>query len=401
MKKTTGDTWFRECPELPSGMETLFSSSAWVILRKGLRRLGLTEVFFWFCKPLCKLTKVPDLSFRDAWAILEGESPKPHSSGLWNWEIAEGSSWDLDIIIPCYNVENYVESCVQSILQQNTTYRCRLILIDDGSMDRTGRILDSFRTHPACMVLHQENKGFSGARNTGLRQVQAPYVMFVDSDDRLPPGSIQAMMDAAVKHNCGMVQGGIQTMGEEGEILAYRPQIPGEFSVYDDLKGYAWGKVIKSAYFQQICFPPQLWYEDMIIRHLLYPLLRRNREVIYGVDVPVYQYRQNPTGISKTGGHRAKCVDTVWVTVCDFEDRKTLGIANCEEDLNDFLLMAIESVRRLRFRPQMVQLAAFVVFSDLLRREFPGITPTKYGPLYRAMMRNAYGQFRLYAKLIM
>ena len=95
----------------------------------------------------------------------------------------EGSKPELSIIIPVYNVEEYLRVCVDSVLQQ-TFADFELILIDDGSSDKSGQICDEYvakdsRVH----VIHQENAGVSSARNAGLAYASGEYISFVDADD--------------------------------------------------------------------------------------------------------------------------------------------------------------------------------------------------------------------------
>lgn len=89
----------------------------------------------------------------------------------------------LSIIVPVYNVENYLTQCIESILTQKLD-DYEVILVDDGSEDGSGRICDRFANkHENIHVIHQENQGLSGARNSGIRAAMGKYLMFVDSDD--------------------------------------------------------------------------------------------------------------------------------------------------------------------------------------------------------------------------
>lgn len=89
----------------------------------------------------------------------------------------------FSIIVPVYNVEEYLVQCVDSILCQ--TFRSfELVLVDDGSVDSSGQICDEYaESDSSVIVVHQENKGLSGARNTGLLQANGEYILFLDSDD--------------------------------------------------------------------------------------------------------------------------------------------------------------------------------------------------------------------------
>jgi len=90
---------------------------------------------------------------------------------------------NLSIIIPVYNVEKYIEQCVESVLKQKLN-KYELILVDDGSTDCSGMICDEYaKKYSNIKVIHQENKGLSGARNTGIKAAKGKFLMFIDSDD--------------------------------------------------------------------------------------------------------------------------------------------------------------------------------------------------------------------------
>ena len=89
----------------------------------------------------------------------------------------------FSIIIPVYNVENYLDDCVASVLSQSFA-DLEVLLIDDGATDSSGAMCDSWAARDSRVnVIHQENQGLSGARNTGIRAAQGEYLMFLDSDD--------------------------------------------------------------------------------------------------------------------------------------------------------------------------------------------------------------------------
>ena len=93
----------------------------------------------------------------------------------------------LSIIVPVYNVEKYLEDCVESLLNQ-TYQNYEIILVDDGSTDSSGKICDIVaESSSKIKVIHKENGGLSSARNTGLRAARGRYIGFVDSDDYILP----------------------------------------------------------------------------------------------------------------------------------------------------------------------------------------------------------------------
>ena len=90
----------------------------------------------------------------------------------------------LSIIVPVYNVEQYLNRCVDSLLDQGTFGDYEIILVDDGSTDNSGQLCDEYQKKTSRIrVIHKENGGLSSARNAGIKATNADYVMFVDSDD--------------------------------------------------------------------------------------------------------------------------------------------------------------------------------------------------------------------------
>lgn len=117
----------------------------------------------------------------------------------------EKNNVKVSFIIPCYNVEKYVEKCVYSISEQ-TVKDIEIILIDDGSPDKTGEILDRLSgTDSRIKVIHQKNAGVSAARNTGLEVAVGKYIVFVDGDDYLASDFVEYMLQLTDMDNSDFV----------------------------------------------------------------------------------------------------------------------------------------------------------------------------------------------------
>ena len=101
----------------------------------------------------------------------------------------------LSIIVPVYNVQNYIDECIESIIGQKED-DVEIVLVDDGSTDQSGKICDSWaKKTPNTIVVHKENGGLSSARNAGLDNASGEYILFVDSDDKIASGSLTAILD--------------------------------------------------------------------------------------------------------------------------------------------------------------------------------------------------------------
>lgn len=111
----------------------------------------------------------------------------------------------ISVIVPVYKVEHYLDECVQSILDQ-TYADLEVILVDDGSPDRSGAMCDSWAERDSRVrVIHKANGGVCSARNAGLDAARGDFITFVDSDDWLDPGMYAAMMEKAQKFECDVV----------------------------------------------------------------------------------------------------------------------------------------------------------------------------------------------------
>ena len=141
----------------------------------------------------------------------------------------------LSIIVPVYNVEQYLRKCVDSLLAQN--YKdYEIILVDDGSTDNSGTICDTYARDVSCMVydackggiqvIHQKNGGLSAARNSGIEIAQGEYIMFVDSDDYIEPNVLGGLMAQVERDNLDVLRFNFKNVNERYE----------EFHPYKDPK---------------------------------------------------------------------------------------------------------------------------------------------------------------------
>lgn len=110
----------------------------------------------------------------------------------------------IAVIVPVYNVEKYLSRCIDSIINQ-TYHDLQIILVDDGSTDNSGRICDSYKCDSRVQVIHQPNGGSVRSRKAGLKEVQAEYVAFVDSDDYIEENMYEELLTLAIKTEADFV----------------------------------------------------------------------------------------------------------------------------------------------------------------------------------------------------
>ncbi len=120
------------------------------------------------------------------------------------------------VIIPTFNQAHFLADAINSVLAQ-TRQANEIIVVDDGSTDDPAAVVAQF---PEVRLIRQENRGLSGARNTGLRGCTASYVVFLDSDDRLMPRALEAGLACiAARPDCAFVYGGVHPISEDGRII--------------------------------------------------------------------------------------------------------------------------------------------------------------------------------------
>ena len=145
----------------------------------------------------------------------------------------------ITVIIPAYNIENLITRCVESVVKQ--TYPEELIqilVVDDGSTDDTGRIIDELaEKYSNVTALHEPNGGSSRARNYALSKAEGDYIGFVDSDDYIAPFMYEKLVDALIRNNALMAQTGRDEIAEDGSRLPDVVQVPEWETIYTD-KGF-------------------------------------------------------------------------------------------------------------------------------------------------------------------
>lgn len=111
----------------------------------------------------------------------------------------------VSIIVPIYNTAEYLPACLDSICRQ-TYIHLQIVLVDDQSTDSSAQICDEYaQKDKRIIVIHQKNKGVSGARNTGIRNATGEYIMFVDSDDELYDNSVELLLNDAIKFDADVI----------------------------------------------------------------------------------------------------------------------------------------------------------------------------------------------------
>lgn len=211
---------------------------------------------------------------------------------------------EISVIVPVYNVEKYIKRCIDSLLTQSFN-SFELILIDDGSQDKSGKICDEYRiTDNRITVIHQENKGLSEARNTGiewaLKNSDSEWITFVDSDDWVHVDYLKILYETAKNNNvnmsiCNCLKTSDFSVNIEKTECSVKIFHAEDFWCFRQY-GSACTKLYKKSDFNNIRFPKGLLYEDVFVT---YRLIFKQSKVAY-IENPLYFYYSRPESITHT-----------------------------------------------------------------------------------------------------
>lgn len=219
----------------------------------------------------------------------------------------------ISVIVPVYNVENYLEKCLDSLVKQ-TLQDIEVLVVNDGSTDDSQKIINQFQEKFPQKIksFSKENGGLSDARNYGIDRAFGDFFAFVDSDDYISETMMEEMYDLAIKHQAEMVICNLQKVNERGIVTQKLIQIPNmpekidlekNFSVFSDISYFACNKIFKRELFEGERFQKGMHFEDIE----LIPQLLLKCKTIAKTDNFHYQYLERSNSISKS--HSEKGLD--------------------------------------------------------------------------------------------
>ena len=214
----------------------------------------------------------------------------------------------LSIIVPAYNVEKYVERCIESLIdKENLEYE--IIIVNDGSTDKTKlKLIELNKKYGEIIrVINQENKGLGGARNTGIKNAIGKYIVFIDSDDLIVEGLFSKIFNHINVDFDILTYKHIEFYNESDLNIENKNNF--NYEVIDNIKAqkkfflgeitsYAWDKIYKRSLFieNNILFSENTYYEDM---RVVYELIAKANTVLFS-DIIGYLYFQRSNSITKT-----------------------------------------------------------------------------------------------------
>ena len=249
----------------------------------------------------------------------------------------------ISVIIPMYNVEQYLQRCVESVLAQ--TYQdIEIILVNDGSTDRSGTLAEELAAaHPGRLaVFHKANGGLSDARNYGIDHAAGDYLAFVDSDDYISPGMLEDMYSLASRHDADIVICNLQKVDEQGAVTQRLPQMSGypecidfgtDQTLFADIGFFACNKIFRRSLFDKFRFRRGIHFEDI---ELIPRLFLQSKTIAYSSGYH-YQYFERANSISKT--HNLKGLDMLDAVETVTAAYKTSEHASKREVLKGFQIL--------------------------------------------------------------
>lgn len=223
----------------------------------------------------------------------------------------------VSVIVPIYNVEKYLEKCINSLLSQ-TLEDIQIILVNDGSKDNSGNIAKEYEKNNKDRVIYVEkaNGGLSDARNYGLKYATGDFVAFLDSDDYIEKNAYEEMYNKAIEENADYVE--CDFIWEFPNKIRVDKQYPykNKKEMLSFVRVVAWNKLIKRQLItdNNLEFPKGLRYEDVEFTYKLIPFINK----FAYVDKPFIHYVQREGSIANVQNERTAEIFTVWDNVIEF-----------------------------------------------------------------------------------
>lgn len=211
----------------------------------------------------------------------------------------------ISIIVPVYNVERYLNRCVDSIITQ--TYKnLEIILVDDGANDSSAKICDEYKQKDnRIIVIHKKNGGLSDARNAGIDAASGKYIGFVDSDDWIENKMYEDLYNIITKHNANIAICGFCRTANQNEKIEQKRELITEYTreqAIDELhknksiQDYAWNKLYERKLFKDIRYPVGKNMED---KGTTYKLFLITDKVVVTTNKYYYYFNRADSIINK------------------------------------------------------------------------------------------------------
>ena len=209
----------------------------------------------------------------------------------------------ISVIVPVYNVEDYISKCLESIISQTYT-NLEIIIVNDGSTDKSDEICSYYANKDDRIILiHQNNQGLSMARNNALDIASGDYIGFVDSDDWIASDMFSTLYDNAIKYDADISMCNFYYVSALGELSPYSSEneaikvLEGDYKIAHNIRlsnNVVWNRIYKRYLFDDVRFPPGKAFEDIFVMHIL---VDRANKVVLSPECKYY-YLRRKSGIT-------------------------------------------------------------------------------------------------------
>ena len=237
----------------------------------------------------------------------------------------------ISIIIPIYNVEKYLEKCLNSVISQ-TYNNIEIILVNDGSKDKSKEICNNYaKRDNRIRVIHNENKGVSNARNTGIDIAKGKYITFIDADDYVDKNYVDVLYALCIKNNADIAVCGVKDEDYAGNVINETNEMEIKLHKKEFLKellnekyffSVCWAKLYKNNVIDNIRFN-----EDMKIGEdfeFLYKLLQNVNIAYINTTKKTYHFLMREGSATKSGFNEE------WKKQIDFCEKVIQDVANTD-----------------------------------------------------------------------
>ncbi len=216
----------------------------------------------------------------------------------------------VSVIIPVFNVEAYLREALDSVINQ-TYENLEIIVIDDGSTDRSGIICDEYALKDCRIrIIHQDNRGLSAARNVGLDIMKGDFVVFLDSDDAYLPEYVSTLVKNQIQEDADIVICRYTSHKELSKLNTYSKHVLGPTTglctlnrtealralIRNEINTSVWNKIYRSELWDDLRFPEGHVYEDIDTTYLVMNHVRK----ITIIESTLYLHRQRPGSITQS-----------------------------------------------------------------------------------------------------
>lgn len=233
----------------------------------------------------------------------------------------------VSVIVPVYNVEKYIDRCLNSLVNQ-TLDDIEIIVVNDGSPDNSQKIIDKYaKKYKFVKSFIKKNGGISSTRNFGIEKATGEYISFVDSDDYVDTSLLEKLYNKAKEKDFDVAECDLKMVDDDGNLIKeVYPTLKEDIFTEESKKKYminmytsVWNKIYKKELFDNnVLFKEGVWFEDVEFLYKLVPFVK----TIGFVHESLCYYVQREGSITKTFDDRLLCYVDNWNGIVDFYKKK-------------------------------------------------------------------------------